>query len=72
MGEVLGIVDPRTLYHSVDSELMALWMAHFALKREAAGVEPPAHKPGNTAPQPRIIDHQNVDQQVNVCERLLL
>ncbi|MDW3059281.1 hypothetical protein [Vibrio sp. 1978] len=69
---MLGIVDPRNLYHSVDSELMALWMAHFALKREAAGVSQSGFTPGNGAPQSRILDYQNVDQQVNVCERLLL
>jgi len=72
LGEVLGVVDPRTLYHSVDSELMALWMAHFALKREASGADSSGFTSGNAATQSRIIDYQNVDQQVNLCERLLL
>ncbi|MDF4644915.1 hypothetical protein P3488_10390 [Vibrio parahaemolyticus] len=47
-------------------------MAHFALKREAAGANPSGFSPGDGAPQSRILDYQNVDQQVNVCERLLL
>ena len=68
----LGIVDPRLLYHSVDSELMALWMAHFALKREAAGVNQSGSSHGNDTPQSRILAYQNVDQQMNVCESLLL
>ncbi|MDW3059284.1 hypothetical protein [Vibrio sp. 1978] len=69
---MLGVVDPRNLYHSVDSELMALWMAHFALKREAAGVSQSGSSHNNGTQQSRILDYQNVDQQVNVCERLLL
>nr|WP_321282991.1 hypothetical protein [uncultured Vibrio sp.] len=51
---------------------MALWMAHFALKREAAGVNQSGSSHGNDTPQSRILDYKNVDQQVNVCERLLL
>ncbi|MBS9903247.1 hypothetical protein [Vibrio alginolyticus] len=47
-------------------------MAHFALEREEAGVNQSGFTPGNGASQSRIIDYQNVDQQVNFCERLLL
>jgi hypothetical protein len=69
---VLGIVDPRTMCDSVDTELMALWLAHFSLKREAAGVDSPPPSSVQNSTQARIIDYESVDQQVNVCERLLL
>lgn len=41
---------------------MALWLAHFNLREHA-------HQQKT---EPTIIDHDDIDRQVSVCERLLL
>lgn len=64
---MLGVVDPRTLYQQMDSELVALWLAHFSLKN---GDNPAANQQSKS--DHVIIDHQDIDQQVSACERLLL
>lgn len=64
LGEVLGVVDPRTLFDQMDSELMALWLAYFGLKNQ----QPDS---GSHSGQRQPI-YKTVDQQVSACERMLL
>jgi len=67
LAETLGVVDPRVLYREMDSELLALWLAHFSLKNST---DP--QSPDTTGDTAAMIDNQNVDQQVSQCERMLL
>jgi len=55
------VVDPRTIYHQADTELVALWLAHFGLKNG-----------DSAAPSAPPTADLSVDQQVSACERILL
>ncbi|WP_146154629.1 hypothetical protein [Photobacterium leiognathi] len=65
MAEVLGVVDPRSLYEEMDSELVALWLAYFSIKKQAITGD-------KSPPQHTFINEPDLDQQVSACERLLL
>jgi len=54
---VLGVEDPRKLYHA-DAELLALWGGYFSLK--------------SSPETPISNDVADIDQQVAMCERLLM
>ncbi|MBE3936097.1 hypothetical protein HJ150_15690 [Vibrio parahaemolyticus] len=69
LGELLGVLDPREIHRKADSELIALWRAHFLLKSEQEGNPPPRPSKPKT---PTVIDLSDTDKQVAACERFLM
>ncbi|WP_140369689.1 hypothetical protein [Vibrio parahaemolyticus] len=64
------MVDPRLIHRQCDSELIALWRAHFALKNEAMGHA--RQNPSQSKTPKKVIDLPDVNQQIAACERLLM
>lgn len=63
------MVDPRELFETMDSELMALWSAHFALKVEASDAPPAVAK--QDPPPPRWLNAPDERGQIDACARLI-
>ncbi|WP_128080679.1 hypothetical protein [Salinivibrio socompensis] len=58
------MLDPREMVDDIDTELLALWLAHFELQY-------PQHDKPTDTPPVRFIDHHDQEKQFSAIEKII-